>query len=164
LANLIVSPGITKGTHPTLRLATLEDVPYILDLSKKLYQESPYKGTLNPTKMRAHLERAVIERGKYLVLVSFDGDKVVGAVVAYTYQPLFSDDWIAIEVLLYLEKTYRASTRGVELIEAFEYWAKMAGCQSVQFGVLTGFPKALEKLYERRGGEMTERLYTKVLS
>jgi GNAT superfamily N-acetyltransferase len=155
---------ISKGTHPTIRLGTLEDIPALLDLGEQLYKESPYKGTIDRRKMRAHLERAVIEKGQYLVLISYDGDKVVGGLVAYAYQPVFSNDWIAIEVFLYVEKNYRASTRGVDLVEAFEYWGKATGCQAVQFGVLTGFPKALEKLYERRGGEMTERLYTKVLS
>lgn len=149
----------------TLRHATLEDVPHILDLAETLFEDSSYNDIkLDRLKARQNLEKFIIEAGvEYLCLISIDGEKTVGVLAAYAFKPLFSSEKIAVEVLWYLEEAARKSTRGVEMMEAFEYWAKLVGCKTVQYGFLESSPKGMINLYLRRGAKKTETVYTKVL-
>lgn len=150
--------------HPTLRFAGLNDIDGIIELAKKLYAESPYKVfQLDLSKVRAGLEKFIIEGGKnHLALLSHDNGRTVGALVAYAYEPLFSNERIAVEVLWYLDPSFRTSTRGVEMMNAYEYWAKGVGCKVAQYGILSSSPSGMEKLFDKRGLELTERIYQKV--
>lgn len=47
--------------------------------------------------------------------------------------------------------------------QAYEYWAKLVGCEFVQYGVLSTSPEGLDKLYERDGMKMSEKVYIKRL-
>lgn len=152
-----------KVEHKTLRHATLNDIPYCIELAKKLAKGSPIEAIdINVKKVREKLEAFIINAGRdFLCLVSYDGDKVVGVIAAYAFEPLFSDDKIACEVLWYLEPEYRKGRRGIDMMKAYEYWANMVGCKVVQYGWLASSPEGMKKLYELTGAELSEQIYYK---
>lgn len=151
--------------HPTLRFATLEDIPAIMKIAEELYKTSPYRVfKLNPDKARAMLEKAIVEGPKkFLVLLSYHADKVVGVLVAYAYTPIFSSTQTCNEILWYLTPEYRTGKRGLAMMKAYEYWARKAGCEVIQYGILSTSPEGMKKLYERNGLVEVERFYNKAL-
>lgn len=152
-------------SHPTLRFAGLNDIDDILVLAKKLYHGSPYASlTINEEKIRGLLEKIIVEGGRdYLVLLSYDGDRTVGVLVGHAYEPVFSTDKVAIEMLWYLEPEFRNGVRGRDMMDAYEYWAKGVKAKVVQYGLLSSSPEGMASLYKRRGLDRVEQIFQKVL-
>lgn len=151
--------------HRSVRLAGLSDIPKILDMAKRLYSDSTYSVlSFDLNKAREGIEKFIVENGKeFMVIVSYEGDTIVGALAAYSFQPLFSNDRVAVETLMWLEPDHRTSVRGNDLLDAYEYWAKAAGCKIAQYGLLSSADQRLSKLYERRGCSYGESVYFKIL-
>lgn len=149
----------------TLRHASLDDIPDLIKMGKILYEGSSYANLrLDESRIRMMLEKFIIEGTEnFLVLISHDNGKPVGSLVAYAFQPLFSSEKMATEVLLWLEPDYRTTQRGKELLDAYEYWAKLIGCTAVQYGLLSTADPRLAKFYERRGAEEIEKVYVRRL-
>lgn len=151
----------------TLRHATLEDIPYIIKMGQNLYKDAgkTYQAfEVDLPRTKEMLEKFIIEgQENFLVLISHDKGTPVGAVAGYVFQPLFSRQRIATEVLLWLEPEYRTTQRGNELLDAYEYWAKLVGASLAQYGLLSSADPRLGKLYERRGAYPAEVTYYKEL-
>lgn len=151
--------------HKTLRQGRLDDIPYLIEFGRKIYNGSPMEFmALDEKKAVAKLEEALIASpAQQIVLISHVDDVPVGTLVAYAFEPVFSSEKIAVEVLWYLDEEYRKGRRGIEMMEAYEYWAKMVGCSVVQYGWLVSSPVNMPKLYERTGAELSEQVYYKRL-
>jgi hypothetical protein len=151
--------------HKTLRHATLDDIPWIITEASKEFQESPYiEFGVNRAKARQLLEKLIIEgQENGVVLLSYDGSKIVGCLAAYAFSPLFSTNRIATECLWFLSEEYRKTARGLDMMKAYEYWAKLVGCTHVQYGLLSTSPERMKSLYDRTGAKMTEQIFTKRL-
>lgn len=67
----------TPTTHPTLRLATLDDVPELISLAEKLIKDSPIEALhYNIGKIRQSLEKFIIsDQRDHLCLISHDNGK-----------------------------------------------------------------------------------------
>lgn len=155
----IIDPTVT----PTLRHAGLDDIPAILDMAKKLYKGSPYEAlNLDLGRAREELERFIISgKRDFMVVLSHDEGRPVGVIAAYAFKPLFSNEKVAVESLLYLEDDYRTSRRGKELLSAYEYWAKLVGVSVVQYGLLSSADPRMADLYVKQGCKEIERIYYK---
>jgi GNAT superfamily N-acetyltransferase len=151
--------------HPTLRHATLEDVPFIVDLAKELAKNSPYDDIgIDYAKTRQMMEKFVIEgQVEYLALISHDNGEPVGAIFAYAFVPLFSKNKVGVEVFFYVKPEYRKSQRGQDLRKAFEYWANLVGCKHVQGAILSNSPEGMEKFWEHSGYKLSEQVFMKEL-
>lgn len=147
----------------TLRKAGLNDIPVLLDFGKKLLEDSTYsQAGFDEDVSRYNLERFILDDGKQaMVLLSMDGDKPVGTIVAYNFQTLFSKQKVAVECVWYLEPEYRTIPRATDMMEAFEYWAKQTNCFVAQYGLLQSADPRLAKLYQRRGCTKVEEVYYK---
>lgn len=163
-------PGIedqrkVAPVHQTLRHARLSDLPELLELAKSLTAGSPMEAlSVDYEKARAGIEKAIISDQKdWLALVSHVDDKPVGVLVAYCFEPIFSTTKLAVEVFWYLDPEYRSGRRGIEMMQAYEYWAKLVGCKVVQYGWLVSSPEGMKKLYERSGAQLAEHVYYKTL-
>ena len=149
-----------------IRHATLNDVPEMLELARVLhgmarFEELPF----DEDKTRAGIEKFIIgDKKTYVSLVSIEDDKVVGVLIAYCMEPLFSTKKVAIEVLLYMVPEYRSSHRGDQLIQAYEYWAKLVGASRAIGGFMYGMDERLEAFWRRRGYQDLEKLYAKDLT
>lgn len=151
--------------HQTLRHARLADVPELIELAKGLAAGSPMEAlSVDYDKARTQIEKAIIsDQKEWLALVSHVDDKPVGVLVAYCFEPIFSRTKLAVEVFWYLDPEYRSGRRGIEMMQAYEYWAKLVGCKVVQYGWLVSSPEGMKKLYERTGAELAEHVYYKTL-
>lgn len=151
--------------HSTLRHATLNDVPLLVKHAYNLYAQSTYSYvSWDESRAREAIEKAIIEGGKdFLVLLSYDNEKIVGGVIAYAFNPLFSSERVAVESYLWLDEEYRASHRGSELLDAYEYWCKLVDVKIAQVGLLASADQRMAKLYERRGYELGEKIFYKKL-
>lgn len=151
--------------HNTLRQATLNDVPLLVEHAYNLFKQSTYNYvSWDEAKAREMIEKAVIEGGKdFLVLLSYDKEDIVGGVMAYAFEPLFSKERIAVESYLWLDEDYRSSRRGQELLEAYEYWCKLVDVKIAQVGLLASADQRMAKFYERRGYKIGETVYYKEL-
>lgn len=154
-----------EDTHKTLRHATLADVPILVDHAYKLYQQSTYSYvSWDRDRAQQMIEKAIVEGGKdFLVLLSYDGDKIVGGVMAYAFEPLFSRERVAVESYLWLDEEFRTSRRGSELLDAYEYWCKLVNVKIAQVGLLASADPRMAKFYERRGYRVGETVYYKEL-
>jgi GNAT superfamily N-acetyltransferase len=152
--------------HPNIRHATLEDVPQIVEYANEFLSHDPISALrVNNSKIANLVESFIIKGPKeHLLLVSFDEEGIVGVLAAFLVSPMFSDDKIAVECLWYLEPEYRTSRRGIDLANAFEYWAKMVGANIVQYGNPTGIGSDLASFYERLGAKPFETVYYKALT
>lgn len=151
--------------YDNLRFATLEDISVILEMAQKLYVGSPYEVfTMDANKTRKMLEKFIVEGQKdFLVLLATD-PKIVGVLVGYAFEPLFSNDRAAIEALWYLDPEHRSSKIGQQMMDAFEYWAQSQGCKVIQYGMLSSSPPGMERLYERRGLVLAEKIFNGVFA
>lgn len=155
----------TPKTPLSMRLATLDDVPHIMELGEDLYKGSPLEFMdIDMSKAKAQIEAAILDNKTWLTLVSVDGDDVVGVLIAYVFEPMYSKSKIACEVLWHLLPEYRKGRRGVDMMNAFEYWAKLLGCSVAQYGWMTSSPARMEQLYEKRGLKLVEKMYFKELN
>lgn len=156
---------MTEKQTNTLRHANLDDIPAILEMAKDLYETSVYKTIkVDYARGRQMLEQFIVEGNEnFLVMLSHDEGTPVGVIAAYVFKPLFSQERIATEVLLWLKPEYRTTQRGKELLDAYEYWAKLVGASFVQYGMLSSADPRLARFYERRGASEIEKVYYKDL-
>lgn len=155
----------TLYEHPTLRIANLNDVPWIISHAHEQFRASKYADMdVDLVKAQTMIEKFIIEgKDEYIVLVSHDDGKPVGCLAAYAFAPIFSTRRVGVEVCFFVEESHRQSKRGTELMDAYEYWCKLVGCKTCQYGLLTSSPGRMKELYERRGAYATETVYMKDL-
>lgn len=148
-----------------LRHATLDDLPEIFELAKDLFTGSPMEGMrFSPRKIQSKILQAVSSGFEdYLVIVAEDEGKIVGALAAYCYEPIWSDQKIACEVLWHVKPEYRKGRRGLDMMDAYEAWAKSRGCVFAQYGILSSSPQTMPALYEKRGCVLAEHIYYKAV-
>jgi hypothetical protein len=156
-------PDTDTQTHKTLRHASLDDIPWIIEKAVQEFHDSPYLGFgVDKIKARQLLEKIIVEgQDKGFVLISHAEGKPVGCLVAYSFQPLFSQQKVATEALWFLLEEYRKTSRGLDMMKAYEYWAKLVGCSHVQYGLLSTSPARMQSLYDRTGAVQTEKIFTK---
>ncbi len=167
---IVVGPKPALATaapapHPTLRHGQLRDVDTIMELASKLHTGSPMEkiGVSFP-KVRGFIETLCVEPKKnWVILISHENDVPVGCLIAHVFTPVFTENKVACEVFWYLDENHRKSRRGLDMMEAYEYWAKLQGCVVAQYGWLVSSPDKMKLLYERNGAELAEQLYYKVL-
>lgn len=136
-----------------LKLATQEDLPVLVDMAEKFAKSTEYAEYL-PTD---HLQDVIryFLGGQDRIIIMHGNDGMLAGMLA----PLmFSKTMIANEVAWWVEPDKRKSKIGAELLEAFEYWAKMIGAKFVQ---MSSLDESVGSLYEKKGYKLYERAYMK---
>lgn len=162
---ILIPENELETSHKSLRFATLNDIPWIISEAKKQFLDAPYFAFgVDDRKVRQLFEKLIVEGQEHsIILISHDGGKPVGALAAYAFEPMFSHNKIAIECLWFLLDDYRKGSRGRDMANAYEYWAKLVGCSHVQYGLLSSSPQRMASLYEKIGAAETERIFMKAL-
>jgi hypothetical protein len=93
--------------------------------------------------------------------VSEDEGKIVGVFLATVAEVTFSEEKVASELAFWLLPGYRKSRRVLDLVNAFEYWAKHIA--KVNYVLLSQTPlqDATERSYKRLGYTSIEINYLK---
>lgn len=142
-----------------VRLAVLEDLPLLLELSKDFYFESGYKGSLefDSDSMSATLTN-LIEQDCILT----DGET---GLIAYVVFPMFFNhsEMVAQELMWYVKKDARKSGVGVTLLKRAEQECKSKGAKIMIMLYLDSLGENVANLYKSLGYEKRETSLMRVL-
>jgi RimJ/RimL family protein N-acetyltransferase len=149
----------------SLKLATPEDLDTFLRFSHAFYLASPFSPSLsyNPSKVQELFELAVhTQHSKALVLIYHEQDQARGMLVSVASSTPFSDDIVASELAWWVDEEYRGTRGSIELIYAYEEWARRVGAKHITMALLPSLtnPK-VENYYEKMGYKKTETSYIK---
>lgn len=145
-----------------LKLATWDDYVHIKSMCLNFSSASPYPEVpVDPDK----IERVITsllegDQTKGIIILAMEDDKPVGLIAASAIEMLFNTELIAQEVMYWVEPEYRRGRHALELLNAFEFWAKKVGCAYTMMSLVeTEQADKVAKLYERRGYKARERGY-----
>ena len=149
-----------------LKIATLEDLEDIVDLMVSFKVESPYS-TLSTDILKIRttvLDYLNKDKKESIILLSYSKDLKdkgpIGIIVGSIQEFPFSLDKQAYEHIWYVLPKYRKNKVGLELYEAFEYWATRLGVKVIH----SAYPnKDLEEFYVSKGYKPLERVYYKII-
>lgn len=148
-----------------VRIATLSDLPKLMDFAKEFHKESPYRDLKFSYAKTWESYKNVIsgDRLNAIVLIAVDGETPVGMVAAIADSPVFSEEKISTELCWFISKKYRNSRKAFILFQAYEEWAKRIGCDHIQSAfLLEGESQAnLDKFYSKKGYRPIEVSYIK---
>lgn len=144
-------------------MAKIEDLQEILSLCEKHHNSVAF-GILpfSRKKVFVTLEKAVKGDPKEaIVVVSVDRGRIVGVILAAVAEVSFSEEKVATELAFWLLPGYRKSRRIIDLVSAFEYWAKHIA--KVNYTILSQTPLQdyTERSYKRLGYTNIENNYLK---
>jgi hypothetical protein len=139
----------------SIRVATEEDIPVLLDMVQKFKNVSAYKDF--PTDL---------DKLQQIVYNIITGDETQGIVlmtdkamiVGIVSEPIFNTQRLASELMWWAE-----DKQGFRLFEAFEYWAKnVAHADLITMSSLESASR-LDKFYDKRGYTKAEYTFIKEL-
>lgn len=136
-----------------IRVATLDDLPRILELGEMLHNESPRWARLSFSRERAgdFIARLILADWGCVFVAENDG-VVVGGIAGTATPHWSSDDILAHEASFFMLPEARGSMAAVRLISALQAWGEMRGAKWLHAGTSTGLdPERTAGLYERLG-------------
>lgn len=105
---------------------------------------------------------SMIKSGTAIMLVLEEDGQMVGGLGAIKYPDLHSGELTAVETYWFVAPEHRG--HGMELFEAFEQWGKDQECTRLaMIHLADSYPKALEKIYLRKGYQLVEKHYVRIL-
>lgn len=137
----------------SIRVATLDDLPRILDLGEQLHNESPRWSRLSFNRQKAEsFMRMLLTESRGVVFVAERDGVVVGGIAGIAEAHWSSDDVVAQEVSFFMAPETRGSMAATRLICALRAWGETRGAKWLQAGTSTGLdPERTAGLYERLG-------------
>ncbi len=136
-----------------IRVATMDDLPRIIDLGELLHMESPRWSRLsfNREKAAAFIGRLIAEPDGVVFLAERDG-VVLGGIAGLATAHWSSDDVVAQEVSFFMDPGERGNMVAPRLICALTAWGRIRGAKWLQAGTSTGLdPERTAGLYEALG-------------
>lgn len=122
-----------------------------------IYNEKPY----DEDKIDALISEYLHLTADRIIILGILEGKSHGLLVASIQPILFSSAKMATETLWWVDADHRRSGLGIQLIEAFEYWAyEVQKADFSQISLLGDTPE-LDKLYTRLGYTLSEKAYLK---
>lgn len=119
----------------SVRTATLDDLPALVEMGRRLHAESPrYRDSAYlPEKVEA-LGRSLIPAGGTHVAEK-DGT-IIGVMAGYVMEQWFSDYKVASDLVFYIAPEHRKTSRAaLMLVRVFERWAFAQGAQEIIPGI-----------------------------
>jgi GNAT superfamily N-acetyltransferase len=143
-----------------IRMATLDDVDFIVDKGELMAQESSYKVyAYNHDKVRALVEN-LINSDVGFVCVAESGGVKIGWMFGACVEHWFSSDKVATEMTTYILPEYRGGSDAPRMIKAFKKWAENMGATETQIGITTAVnEERTSALYERLGFHPAGRIF-----
>jgi len=140
-----------------IKIATIDDFEPIAQMVYKFLETTRYFEMSTEDKMLAIIEDFLTAPNEEkIVLLEEDKGMIAGMVTPF----IFGNLKVAAEVGWWVEPEHRKEGVGLNLLTAFEFWAKKVGCASV---TMVSLDDELGKFYERNGYTLYERAYMKEL-
>ena len=138
-----------------LKIATIDDLSLVLDLSMKFANAIPYKDYIDEEVVKATLTDILTgDKDRKICLLYGEVGFITGVAAPF----MFGTDLLATELAWWVEPEYRSKKVGLELLEAFEFWARKIGCKLISMACLD---EKVAALYESKGYTLYERAYLK---
>jgi hypothetical protein len=147
----------------SLSLATVEDIPNILEAFDDMHTETSYKHIeLSPSKIGYTLAQIIEgEQMDGVVVLCRDEGSIKGVLITTTMNYSFSDDKVAAELMFWVKEGSRHSV-ALSLWKAWEYWSDNCGAHRKQMSLLTSKrPRRFSKFLKNNGYIKTEESYLK---
>lgn len=141
-----------------IRDATAHDLDWLVEAGLEMQSESSYRYlTYDPDRVRSFLSGLI---GTQYVRVYEKDERIVAGMVGVATPAWFSEDMMATDLALFVEKKHRGSMAAVRLIRDFLRWAKDRGVKQIRPGVSTGaVGSAGSRLYESMDFEAVGTTY-----
>ena len=140
-----------------MKIADVNDVDTIFEMAMKFVRTTGYDQLSNADDIKTLIQEIVESPHDQRIIILDDFGFIAGQASRFPFGP----DLIASEIAWWVEPEARGENKGAKLMEAFEYWAKnVAGCKLIS---MTSLDKTVEKIYKRKGYQLYERAYMKVL-
>jgi hypothetical protein len=153
---------VQQTTGIKISRVTKEDILDLSVLSKqfsKEVKEHGYNLFFNQNKFATSF-LAVVDNPNYFYLVAKKNEEAIGFFIGAVIEPLFSTDIIASELFWWFEKEYRGNRAAIQMLKAFEDWAKVKNATQINVSDLQNV-KNLDSLYNRLGYIRSEVTYRK---
>jgi GNAT superfamily N-acetyltransferase len=145
----------------TIREATVDDIPALVDMGLRFLRESSYRAVLaeNPDQMMRLAIQMVTGEATAILVSETDGGVIVGMFGLVLWPHFISGEMTAGEVFWWVEPSARGA--GLRLWQAGEEWARARG--AVCFDMIAPNDR-VGVLYERHGYVSVERTYRRRFS
>lgn len=147
-----------------IRRATVEDYAEIFYMAVEFKIVSPYADLPISDQRIIDCLSEALQSDDYGVFIAEEGNESVGFVVGMLTKTLFSESKVAGELAWWVKPESRSSGIGIELLKAYEQWAKEAGAKLVSVSLLENDDlHIIDKIYTKAGYTPVERSYIKEL-
>lgn len=131
-----------------IRQATVDDIPALLVLGKRMNNETSYKHVEYAPDRVAATCQLMITSG-FLMVAEKNGE-VVGVMMGDVVTPWYTNERMGIDYALYIYPEHRNGLIAVRLIKKFEEWCIAMGATQIRPGIGTG-DKNVIRLYKSLG-------------
>ena len=139
----------------TIREATLEDLPGLLELGREGVAESRFSAlTFDPEHYTESLRGVILsEKNTHCLLLAVNAEGApVGALLGALERYFFAAERVAGALGLYVTPASRGGPAAVKLITAFRRWALNRGAAELSIGVTSGLDLKRTDRFLRRLG------------
>lgn len=151
----------------TIRGALPRDLPCIVEMGREFYSQTSYpsSGVMFDDTTFADTIAKLATSEESVILVAEIGGEVVGMIAATSNKHwLNASHRVGHEVFWWVDPCYRTTKAGSMLIDEIERWAQQVGCKVFCVcSTATLKPKALDRLYRRRGYVPYDHIYARSL-
>lgn len=146
-----------------IRPATIDDIPKLMELGQRHYDESGYDGIIPFDADSAEQSlRDLMDSDDAILLVMCEPE-IVGMIGGATRTSWINRNHkIAAHLVWWVEPAYRRTIAAADLLFQFMEWASGTGARTLCMGGIHGSPPS--RLYERLGFVKMEQIYGKALT
>lgn len=147
-----------------IRDFTIDDVPTMIELGRKMQAESNYDGlSFDPdVLMEMGYEWEADRASRFAKIAEDENGKIYAMYVGFISRYYFGQDLVANDLLLFCDPDRRGGLAAAKLIKAFEEWAFANGAKEVRPASSTGVQiERTKQLYEALGYETIGHVFRK---
>ncbi len=148
--------GVARDTTPkTVEVATLADVPRLVEMGEQLHLISDHRRfSYSPKKVATLLSSLISNPETGVVFVTRQRGRVVGAFAGGLAPQWYSEELVGFDFSFFIEPGARTGMRSAALIQAFVIWCTRRGAREVRVGITTGIEvEGTSRLYRSLGFE-----------
>ena len=142
-----------------MKVATLEDKEDVTAMVMKFIASTDYADFAGEEQLNSLITNYLENPSNTQVCILEPGKGMLaGMVTPFLFGPYL----LATEIAWWVDPDQRGSGLGIQLLQAFEYWAKeKAGCHMIS---MSSLDDKVGEMYQKQGYKLYEGAYMKVLS
>lgn len=146
----------------TVRPATIEDLPHIINMAADMHTESRYRTTTFVPGRLGQIAASLMHNPDGFAYVAEQDGELIGCMLAQIMrEPWFSLEAVAYEYGVYVKPEHRGTSAGGRMVKAFKEWAVERGAMLIDLGISTGITEdRTGAFYERLGFKRVGSVYS----